>query len=219
MLDNLKEKIVSILSGKPDVTTSKADALKVTDSEYMKNSPKAVGYDTTQEQLFLMLNVLIGYSPENSILDLGAGRGDLYEFIREFYNVAPVSYFGIEQNPLLCDAAKSKHNLTLSNAIFDCNTKLPNYDWVVACGLFFERKMNSEDRDLENLLQLVDVMYASANVAVSFNLLSPINNEIHDGCFYVHPGLIMDILIEKYQLVAVKHNYSNSIYTVTIYKF
>ena len=62
-------------------------------------------------------------------------------------------------------------------------------------------------------------LYASANVAVSFNLLSPINNEIHDGYFYVHPGLIMDILIEKYQLVAVKHNYSNSIYTVTIYKF
>ena len=41
MLDNLKEKIVSILSGKPDETTSKADALKVTDSEYMKKTSEA----------------------------------------------------------------------------------------------------------------------------------------------------------------------------------
>ncbi len=76
-----------------------------------------------------------------------------------------------------------------------------------------------KDEDLNYLLDAVDKMYNSASTAVSFNLLSPINNEIHDGHFYVHPGLILDMLIEKYQLVTVKHNYSNSIYTVTIYKY
>jgi hypothetical protein len=34
----------------------------------------------------------------------------------------------------------------------------------------------------------------------------------------VHPGLIMDMLLEKYQFVNIRHNYSKDIYTVTIYK-
>lgn len=219
MLDKLRDKIVAIMSGQPDEDTIKADALKAKDPDYLKNSPQAVGYETTQEQLSMMLNTIIGYSPNNSILDIGAGRGDLYNFIKDFYGVESYDYYGIEQNPILCDVAKEKYDLELSNNIFATGSKLPKKDWVVACGLFFERKMESEDQDLERLLDQIDTMYDAATLAVSFNLLSPINNEIHDGQFYVHPGLIMDMLIEKYQLVSVKHNYSNSVYTVTIYKF
>ena len=62
-------------------------------------------------------------------------------------------------------------------------------------------------------------MYSLANNVVSFNMLSPIGNEVVDGFFYVHPGLIMDMLIEKYRYVTVKNNYSEDVYTVTIYKF
>lgn len=219
MLDRFREKIVAILSGQPDDATLKADALLATDSEYLINSPRAVGYETTQEQLSLLLNVIIGYSPNNSILDIGAGRGDLFNFIQDFYGVESIDYFGIEQNPLLCDAATKKYNIDLLSSIFTVKSTLPKKDWVVASGLFFERKCETEDQDLQKLLDEIDLMYDAANVAVSFNLLSPINNEIHDGQFYVHPGLIMDMMIEKYQLVSVKHNYSNSVYTVTIYKF
>jgi SAM-dependent methyltransferase len=219
MLDKFREKILYILSGQTDDDTIKAEALLATDPEYLTNSPLAVGYKTTQEQLSLLLNTIIGYSPNNSILDIGAGRGDLYNFICEFFGKEPANYFGIEQNPLLCDVATKKYGMDLLNSIFTAESTLPKKDWVVACGVFFERKCKTEDRDLQKLLDEIDVMYNAANVAVSFNLLSPINNEIHDGHFYVHPGLIMDMLIEKYQLVSIKHNYSNSVYTVTIYKY
>ena len=56
------------------------------------------------------------------------------------------------------------------------------------------------------------------NQIVSFNLLNPINNTLHEGFFYVHPGLVMDMLIEKYQYVTVRNNYSKDVYTVLIYK-
>jgi hypothetical protein len=219
MLDRFREKIIAIISGQPDNDILNADSLLATDPEYLINSPRAVGFETTQEQLSLLLNIIIGYSPNNSILDIGAGRGDLFNFIRDFYGVTSIDYFGIEQNPLLCDAASKKYNIDLHNSIFTAQSTLPKKDWVVASGLFFERKCETESQDLQKLLDEIDLMYDAANVAVSFNLLSPINNEIHEGQLYVHPGLILDILIEKYQLVSVKHNYSNSIYTITIYKF
>lgn len=219
MLDKLRDKITAILSGQPDEDTIKADALQAKDPDYLKNAPRAVGYETTQEQLSILLHILFGYSPDNSILDIGAGRGDLYNFIRDFYGAYPVDYMGIEQSPILCEIARTKYNISLKNIKFTRDTTLPKKDWVVASGLFFERKESSENKDLERLINEIDCMYNAANVAVSFNLLSPINNNLIDGQFYVHPGLIMDILIEKYQLVSVKHNYSNTVYTVTIYKF
>ena len=63
MLNNIKEKILKILSGELDDATKKADALLATDPEYLINSPKAVGYDSTQEQLSMFLNILFGFDP------------------------------------------------------------------------------------------------------------------------------------------------------------
>ena len=219
MLDKLREKILSILSGQMDEKTRKADSLLPADPDFIKNSPKAVGFESTSEQLNLFLNLLFGYSPtSDTITDVGAGRADLYGFIKDFYGVEP-SYYGFEQSPLLVDAAAEKWGVSLDNRNFDEMGELPQNSWVVANAFFFQRRHDREDDDLNYLLDAVDKMYNSASIAVSFNLLSPINNEIHDGHFYVHPGLILDMLIEKYQLVTIKHNYSNSIYTVTIYKY
>ena len=72
---------------------------------------------------------------------------------------------------------------------------------------------------MQKLFTDVEQLYDTANTAVAFNLLSPIRNKHHEGFFYVHPGLIMDLLIEKYRYVTVRHNYSNDVYTVIIYKF
>jgi hypothetical protein len=90
---------------------------------------------------------------------------------------------------------------------------------VVANGVFTQRRCETEDADLTKLFEDVDILYNVAQSVVSFNLLNPINNTIHEGFFYVHPGLIMDMLIEKYRFVTVRNNYSPDVYTVTIYKF
>ena len=65
----------------------------------------------------------------------------------------------------------------------------------------------------------VDKLYDAATQVVSFNLLNPINTTHHQGFFYVHPGLILDMLIEKYRYVNLRNNYSPDVYTITIYKY
>lgn len=214
----LQTKIQSLIYGN-DPEHTRRDSLKPgTDPDYMLNSPQVVGYNTTSEQQFLFQNLIVGLdASSHTLLDIGCGRGDLYGFICELYPDHVYGYTGIDHNPLMADLAKQKYGLEIQTGAFE-TAQLNNHDWVVAGGFFTQRKCETEDADLLKMFVDIDKMYSLANQAVSFNLLSPINNTIHEGFFYVHPGLVMDMLIEKYRYVNVRHNYSNDVYTVTIYK-
>lgn len=192
------------------------DKLTPEDSDYMMYSPIPVGYNTTAEQRYLMQNLLIGWNSE-SILDVGCGRADLYGFINDFYTEAAYSYHGIDHNPIMTNIAKQKYDIECLTNPFE-SAKLPETSWVVANGLFTQRRCETEDEDLQKLFEDLDLLYNKATNVVSFNLLNPINNTHHEGFFYVHPGLVLDMLIEKYQNVVLRNNYSKDVYTVTIYK-
>lgn len=196
------------------------DTLEPTDPDYMMYSPYPVGYNTTAEQRFLMQNILVGYSG-GSLLDIGCGRCDLYNVAREFasLNNDVVGYYAIDHNPLMTQLGEKKWGLTdVMVGSFE-TAKLPESDWVVASGIFTERRCETENEDLIKLIDNIDILYNAATQIVSFNLLNPINTTHHQGFFYVHPGLILDMLIEKYRYVNLRNNYSPDVYTITIYKY
>lgn len=196
------------------------DSLEPTDSDYLMYSPRAVGYNTTAEQRYLMQNLLVGYAG-GSLLDIGCGRCDLYSVANEMaaLNNDIVLYDAIDHNPTMIALGEQKWGLNgVRIGAFE-TTKLDPREWVVASGVFTQRRCESEDKDLQKLFEDIDILYNTAISVVSFNLLSPINTIHHDGFFYVHPGLIMDMLVEKYQNVVIRHNYSKDVYTVLIYKF
>lgn len=218
VIHSIQNKIQELLYG-DNAEHMRRDSLKAaTDPDYMLHSPEVVGYNTTSEQQFLFQNLIMGLDPTSySVLDIGCGRGDLYGFLTEIWSDQIFAYTGVDMNPNMCDLAREKYGLDLINNSFE-NAKLTNHDWVVAGGFFTQRRCETEDNDLQKMFTDIDKMYELSNQVVSFNLLSPINNIIHDGFFYVHPGLVMDMLIEKYQYVSVRHNYTKDVYTVSIYK-
>jgi hypothetical protein len=114
---------------------------------------------------------------------------------------------------------EQKWGLTNINVGAFETTKLESADWVVASGIFTQRRCETEDADLRKVFNDIDILYKLANNVVSFNLLSPINTHHHEGFLYIHPGLMLDMLVEKYQNVILRHNYSNDVYTVLIYKY
>jgi SAM-dependent methyltransferase len=214
--NELETKILGIV-GDPSEQKKQWDALTPTDPDYMMYSPKPVGYHDTNEQLYLFQNLLVGFMPPQSILDIGCGRGDMCHFIADFFN-GQSPYTGVDHNPIMSDLAKQKYGYDVLTGAFE-TMELQKHDWVVASGVFTQRRCEKEDTDLQKLFADIDIMYNLANTTVAFNLLSPINNTHHEGFFYVHPGLVMDMLIEKYRYVTVRHNYANDVYTVLIYKF
>ena len=195
------------------------DKLDPADPDYIKYSPYPIGYNSIEEQIYVYTNLLINYSADQSILDIGCGRADLYKYICDNYNIVP-TYTGIDHNPIMLDTGFGIYGEApkLIAGAFE-TTKLEMHDWVVASGIFTPRRSETEGDDLIKLMDDIDILYKLANNVVSFNLLTPINTTHHDGFFYVHPGLILDMLIEKYQDVSVYHNYSDDVYTVLIYKY
>lgn len=215
----LADNILTNLSNS-DSTTHKWDILTPDHPEYMMYSPIPVGYNTIAEQRFLMQNLLVGFSG-GSILDIGCGRCDLYGVAKELCNLTnnDLVYNGIDHNPIMLELGKQKWKLeNIQNGSFE-TTKLPFSEWVVASGIFTQRRCETEDEDLKKLFDDIDILYNTSTQIISFNLLDPINNIHHDGFFYVHPGLVLDMLIEKYSNVVLRHNYSKDVYTVLIYKF
>jgi hypothetical protein len=214
--DVLQKSILDTLTS----SNNEWDTMIPTDPDYMMHSPIPVGYNTTSEQRYLMQNLLVGYSG-GSLLDIGCGRCDLYDVARnlaELNNDIPL-YNAIDHNPIMTQLAEAKWGLTnIYTGAFE-STMLPPSQWVVASGVFTQRRCETEDADLKKLFDDIDILYNIATDVVAFNLLNPINNKIHEGFFYVHPGLVMDMLIEKYRFVTVRNNYANDVYTVTIYKF
>ena len=195
------------------------DALDALDTDYMMYSPIPVGYNTTAEQRFLMQNLLIGFAG-GSLLDIGCGRCDLYNVANELasLNNDVVLYDGIDHNPSMTQLGEQKWGLDDVRVGAFETAKLDSREWVVASGVFTQRRCATEDDDLKKLFDDIDILYNLSTQVVSFNLLNPINNTHHEGFFYVHPGLVMDMLIEKYQYVTVRNNYSKDVYTVLIYK-
>lgn len=216
-LKALQNKIQDLIYGNNAEYTRKDTLKPGTDADYMMHSPYVVGYNSTSEQQYMFQNLILGLdAAAYTVLDIGCGRGDLYGFLSELSGDV-FGYNGLDMNPGMADIAKEKYGLDIQVGMFE-TANLSAADWVVASGFFTQRRCETEDADLMKLFADVDRMYALANRAVTFNMLSPINNIIQEGFFYVHPGLIMDMLIEKYQYVNIRHNYAKDVYTVTIYK-
>ena len=216
--DELTNRILDNLSNSNEDQV-RYDALDASDTDYMMYSPIPVGYNTTAEQRFLMQNLLIGFAG-GSLLDIGAGRCDLYGVASELaaLNGDIVLYDAIDHNPIMTQLGEQKWGLTDVRVGAFETAKLDPREWVVASGVFTQRRCATEDDDLKKLFDDIDILYNLSTQVVSFNLLNPINNTHHEGFFYVHPGLVMDMLIEKYQYITVRNNYSKDVYTVLIYK-
>jgi hypothetical protein len=216
--EQLKQSIMDNLTNS-DAELNRWDALQPTDAEYMMHSPIPVGYNTTAEQRFLMQNLLVGFAG-GSLLDIGCGRCDLYGVAQELaaLNGDVVAYSAIDHNPIMTQLGEAKWGLTDINVGAFETAKLNKHEWVVASGVFTQRRCETEDDDLRKLFDDIDTLYNLSTQVVSFNLLNPINTQHHEGFFYTHPGLVMDMLIEKYQFVNIRCNYSKDVYTVLIYK-
>lgn len=202
-----------------DAEIQRWDNLQPSDPDYMMYSPYPVGYNSTAEQRFLMQNLLVGFSG-GSLLDIGCGRCDLYGVAQDLaaLNGDIVAYNAIDHNPIMTQIGEKKWGLNdITVGAFE-TAKFHSHDWVVASGVFTQRRCETENEDLTKLFSDIDILYNLSRQVVSFNLLNPINTTHHKGFFYVHPGLILDMLIEKYQYVNIRNNYSPDVYTVTIYK-
>jgi len=169
---------------------------------------KISGFNSFKQQSISFQNLLAGFNPEyNSILDTRSGCGDLYAFIQDFWDVRHPIYTGYESDHLNVVYASNKNQIKLETKNFSADTDSLNYDWVVSSKPF-------DTVSVESLFQLIDNMVNFARIAVSLNL---VNYSTEQTSGYI-PGSILQEAILRYQTVALKHNFSNQLFNLTIYK-
>lgn len=214
-----------------EIFTNQIPELDLSDErpEYLLHSPEVVGWMTNEEQRLLFSILVFLYSPEDSILDVGCGRGDLYGFLQEKYPNVYLNYRGIDNNPNMINISKQKYpdiNTECIHVLDDTNNDI--YSWTLASGIF-----NLKDSfHLEGLLDIddireymkdcIDSMYERSSIGVAFNLLTSlpddIANEDKDALIVHDSGEWLKYLIDTYGNVIARADYLNGDVTFFILK-
>ena len=154
-----------------------------------------------------------------SILDVGCGTGNLFEYIRS--KGINVDYTGVDILEKMIDIAKSKrldadfyHADIFKNNIFEGRT----FDVIYASGIF---NLNM-DNNREFLIKALNLFLQLSTYAVVFNLLHVASPGREEQYFYFHPGEVVDIINklpaagQKVQKVEVIEAYLKNDFTVVM---
>lgn len=190
-------------------------------SDYLLNDPQVLGYNSTIEQELLFLGLLHMYSPNQSILDVGCGRADLFGFLKRAFPGNEIMYTGLDYNPNILEVAKLKYPGVHTISTDLLNSDDSKFDWVFASGIF-----NLRDRDeiqMTDYAKLcIDKMMQKANVGVAVNFLTDFPAEYSDedkSKYVAHDsGLWLNYLIKTYKKVISRTDYMEGDVTFIILK-
>lgn len=132
---------------------------------YGPKDPRAVHWsDAHNQQLRFDQIYQLGDFNISSVLDVGCGFGDLYEYLTRHGNI--VDYTGIDIMTEFLDEARLRYpTLSFSEkTIFEIDTQ---YDYVIASGA-----LSFKIADYKNFyFTMIEKMYALCNRGVAFNML------------------------------------------------
>ena len=202
------------------------EAFAELDDNYLKSDPQVVGYRSLEEQEVMYDFIASNFDcTQESILDIGCGRGDFLRHVQELYQ-ADIKYHGIDMNKILIQTAKEMSpgaTFTASN-LFKLDGNFAA-DWVINIGgLSIMYEPVKEDFDIMDALKnTVTKMMELADTGIVISLLSMNTSEDYDESYLVYdPVEVLDWALNEYgQLggnVRLDHSVADSIFTLTIFK-
>ncbi len=166
-------------------------------------------------QLFRFKKLLeIGDLNGKSILDIGCGRADLYDYLR--HEIKDFKYTGIDIVPELTKVAQSKY----PDANIHCRDILEDpiddtFDYI-----FISMVINNNIPNMEVFAkQLLNVAFKMANVGLGFNFVSSYVNHKNPNGINHDPVEMFDFCLnELSKQVTISHHYQRCDVSVFVYK-
>ena len=109
------------------------------DSEFGWQASRWASEESQYERFAIAASFLL---PNCSVLDVGCGTGDFYEFLKSRYK--GIRYKGVDFSELMIEKAKQKYNSNFENA--DLSNIKEKFDYVFALGTF--NLKSDEDQSL-----------------------------------------------------------------------
>lgn len=166
--------------------------MKATDKQYIRSFYEEAldryGVDyrslhwTSERSQLARFDVLydIGIDIGCSIMDVGCGLGDLYEYVKARTGV--FTYAGYDISPKMVETAEKRFPETtfMVRDILESKPDPGSFDYVVASGTF-----NIRVREHDAFLRdMISVMYSACKKAVGFNLLERQPYDWYDDGLY-----------------------------------
>jgi hypothetical protein len=194
--------------------------------DYLLEDPQVVGYPDLEMQESLYSYALMGVLPlvqdpinPMSVVDIGAGRGDLRAFLDT--NYPGFQYYGYELNSIHRNIAKQKYEIELINEEFSRST-MNFHGWGFCIGslnddygLFIP---NSPDSKFTYFGHLLDACIKKISEGVVFILLNETSPEQENLIPFPMPEMV-EFLDSNYPDLAFQIDYSKfqGIYKLVIY--
>ena len=189
------------------------------DDEYLEYSSEAVGYEN-REQQWDTYRVIANYIEQgDSVIDFGCARGDFERFYQTDLGL-DIDYIGVDINQQLIDAGKKVYNdevELLCQDWFSLDKDLIQ-DWSINIGSSNLRYDADTVRDDKTYLQdtIKSMMNHCEKGAVL--LLASDSTNMDDGLINWNAGEVFNWAQKEFGNVAIDHSFSDSIFTLIIYK-
>lgn len=171
------------------------------------HSPESLGWGKTgrQEFRFAVLGALAIANPASSVLDVGCGFADLYDYLRSRGWTG--RYVGVDLVPGLIEAARRRHaDLDLRTADIDeLRGSSERFDYVIASGIFNAR-LSSEPNEAHIERSLAQ-MFALCTGALCVDFMSAYVDFKHETAWHTDPAWAIDVARRLSRRFSLRHDY------------
>ncbi len=175
-------------------------------------SPESVGWGSKKGKQSLRFEILcqIGNLKNSSILDVGCGFGDLYEYLK--FKKTKARYFGIDINSNLIKIGKQIHpKANLSVLDLEQKNLKKKFDWIFFSGI---SSRGCTYRIIERMMKL---MFNQAKKGIAMNFVGGDLDFKTKDLFYSEPEKIYSIAKTLSNRITIRHDYAPYEFTLYIY--
>ena len=176
--------------------------------------PRTLGWFKGRQKLRFYILTSISNTDNCSILDLGCGFADLYDYLVE--SGWHGKYTGYDIVPKLIEVAKERHpelDLQVRDILTDPFTE--NFDYVFASGVFNARISENNESYLGDMLaKMVEV----ANIGVAVDFMSTYVDFQQEIAYHAEPAVIFNMCKKLSKRVTLRHDYMPYEFAVYIYR-
>lgn len=180
-----------------------------------RSGPKIVGWGSkkSQETRFNSLINNIDISKKNSMLDVGCGKGDMLNFIRN-KKIRTIKYSGLDLNKNFINIAKKKYKRNKFYCGDFLKLDIKKYDIIFISGLL-NLKVNNHENFLKRILKKGILKSKKKFI---FNIMSSYSPFKEKKFYYSDPLVLSNFLKTITSQFIVDHTYFKHDFTVIIHK-
>jgi len=196
-------------------TADKADIIDLYEERLKRYGVNVltVGWKNAKQQRlrFKHLTNIKGFE-DKSLLDVGCGFGDLYNYLRK--QGLDVKYTGYDLSPKLIEIAKRK-NSHLNFEVKDIlSEEFGKFDYIVTSGTLNKKVSDN----LSYATRMIETMFKHCRKGIAFNMFTTLVDFKEDYLYYYSPDSMLKACRQMSRKVMMKHNYPLHDFTFQVYR-